>query len=210
MTDAHGPTPERQTPAMRQMAERADTAEAAETADDELVRRAQQGDRAAFAVLYRRHLPRVYRYLLARMGDEQLAQDVTAQCFLAALENLPHFRGHGAFAAWLLGIARHKATDAFRSRRVMLPLESAAHVESSAPAPERIIASRLALEEVVRALGGLAPDRAEALTLRLFGQLEVSEVSAVMGKSEAAVKMLVHRAIQDLRARLGRGSEAEP
>jgi RNA polymerase sigma-70 factor, ECF subfamily len=210
MTDVHGQTPERQTPAMRQMAETADTAETAGAADDELARRAQQGDRAAFAVLYRRHLQRVYRYLLARLGDEHLAQDVTAQSFLAALESLPHYRGQGAFAAWLLGIARNKAADALRGRRVMLPLEAAAHVESSAPAPERIIASRLALEAVVRALGGLAPERAEALTLRIFGQLEVSEVSAVMGKSEAAVKMLVHRAIQDLRVRLGRGSEAEP
>lgn len=76
--------------------------------DAELVRAARQ-DRAAFAALYWRHVPRVYRFLQARLGDAQLAQDATAQIFLAALEGLDGSRGQGPFITWLLTSARHKA-----------------------------------------------------------------------------------------------------
>jgi RNA polymerase sigma-70 factor, ECF subfamily len=203
MTDVHGQLPEGQTAAMGQ------EGDATGEDDDELARRAQQ-DPAAFAALYRRHLNRVYRYLLARLGDVHLAQDVTAQTFLAALESLPSYRRQGTFAAWLLTIARNKAADAFRGRRITVPLETAAQAESTAPSPEAIVASRLELQEVVRALRTVSPERAEALALRFFGGLDAAEVAAAMGKTEAAVKMLVHRAVRDLRERLAYRSEAEP
>jgi RNA polymerase sigma-70 factor, ECF subfamily len=180
-------------------------------ADDELVERALR-DRAAFAELYRRYLPRVYRYALMQTGgDNQQAQDVTAQTFLVALERLESYRRTGTFISWLLTIARHKAADLYRAQRARTPLEEA--VASPEPSPERIVAARLELAQVVRTLRTLAPERAEALALRLFAELTTDEIAAVMGKSEAAVKMLVHRALSDLRERLGSLGdriEAEP
>jgi RNA polymerase sigma-70 factor, ECF subfamily len=182
-------------------------------ADDELVERALR-DRAAFAELYRRYLPRVYRYALVQMGgDTQQAQDVTAQTFLAALEQLATYRRTGAFIAWLLTIARHKAADLYRAQQARAPLEEAATVASPEPSPERIVAAQLELAQVVRTLRTLAPERAQALALRLFAELTTVEIAEVMGKSEAAVKMLVHRAVGDLRERLGSlpdRIEAEP
>lgn len=197
MTDAHGSHPDGQAAATEQMQD-----------DDALARQARQ-DPAAFAELYRRHLPRVYRYLLARLGDVHQAQDVTAQTFLSALENIATYRSRGNFPAWLLGIARNKAVDLYRARRVTVPLEAAAEVESLGPSPEQLAADRLQMEQVARALRALAPDRAEALALRIFSGLSVAEVGTVMGRSEAAVRMLVHRAIRDLRERLAFGIEAE-
>ena len=177
-------------------------------ADDELVERALR-DRAAFGELYRRYLPRVYRYALARTGDVEQAQDVTAQTFLAALEGLASYRRTGTLLAWLLTIARHKAADLARGRRALAPLEQAARLASPEPSPERIVAARLELEQVLRALRTLAPERAEALALRVFSALTTAETAAVLGKSEAAVKMLVHRAVHDLQARLAFRIEAE-
>lgn len=72
-----------------------------------------------------------------------------------------------------------------------------------------MVEQRLRLEQVTRALRGLSPDRAEALSLRVFGGLNTADVSRVMGKSEAAVRMLVHRAVRDLRERLAPVTEAE-
>lgn len=179
-------------------------------ADDELVERALR-HRAAFAELYRRHLPRVYRYALAQSGgDAQQAQDVTAQTFLVALERLDSYRRTGTFISWLLSIARHKAADLYRIQHATAPLEEATAVASLEPTPERIVAARLELAQVLRTLRTLAPDRAEALALRLFAELTVAEIAVVMGKSEAAVKMLVHRAVGDLRERVGYRIEAEP
>lgn len=180
--------------------------------DEELVRRAQEhsDDPAAFAELYRRHLPRVYRYLLARLGDPHLAQDATAQTFLAALEGIGRYRGSGEFRAWLLMIAHNKAMDTYRARRATVPLEAAVEMASPAPSPEQLVATRLQLEEVLQAMRLLSPDRAEALALRIFGGMSVAEVGAAMEKHDAAVKMLVFRALRDLRDRLGVRIEAEP
>lgn len=182
------------------------------TSDEELVRRAQDipDDPAAFAELYRRHLPRVYRYLIARLGDPYLAQDATAQTFLAALEGIGSFRGSGEFRAWLLMIAHNKAMDIFRARRATVPLEAVVDVASPAPSPEQVVTRQLQLEEVLRAMRSLSPDRAEALALRIFGEMSVAEVGAAMEKHDAAVKMLVYRALRDLRERLGIRIEAEP
>src|SRR5260370_27674626 len=111
-----GASPEahRRSPIGRTMADARDTADnSAESeehratpplaADDELVERALR-DRAAFGELYRRYLPRVYRYALARTGDAEQAQDVTAQTFLAALEGLASYRRTGTLLASLLTI----------------------------------------------------------------------------------------------------------
>jgi RNA polymerase sigma-70 factor, ECF subfamily len=179
-------------------------------ADDDALARAAEHDPAAFAELYRRHLNRVYRFALARLGDVHQAQDLTAQTFLAALEGIAGYRGQGAFAAWLLTIARHKLADHFRRSRATLSLEAAIQVVAPGPPPEQLVVARLQLEQVARMLPALAPERAEALALRLFSGLSVAEVAQVMGKGEAAVKMLVHRAVHDLRERLAFSGEMEP
>jgi len=181
--------------------------------DDRMLARDARTDRDAFAQLYRRHADRVYRYLLVRLADQHLAQDVTAQTFLAALERLATYRGEGEFITWLLAIARNKASDALRSRSSTLPLEAAADVESPQPAVDQVVEARIRLDEVARALRTITPERAEALALRVVGGLSAAEAGVVMGKSEAAVKMLVSRAIHDLRERLaftGETGEAEP
>jgi RNA polymerase sigma-70 factor, ECF subfamily len=213
MTDAQGSRSERQSAAMHTGGNDDNDGDAIEAmGDGELVRWAQESpdDPAAFAELYRRHLPRVYRYLLARLGDQHLAQDVTAQTFLAALEGIASYRGSGEFGAWLLMIARNKAADSFRARRATVLLETIAELPSSAPSTEQQVLQRLQVEDVLRVFRTLAPERAEALALRIFCGMSIAEISAAMAKQEAAVKMLVYRALHDLRQRLGYRIEAEP
>jgi len=185
-----------------------DPADTASTSDDDALAQAAIQDTAAFAELYRRHVQRVYRFFLVRFGDAYVAQDLTAQTFLAALEHIAHYQGAGEFRAWLMGIARNKAADHLRGRHSALPLEAAVDVADTTPSPEDIVLAQMQLEQVTHALQVLAPDRAEALALRIFGGLTVVEVSQVMGKSPAAVKMLVHRAVHDLHERLMDQSEA--
>lgn len=166
-----------------------------------LVRQAQT-DLSVFAQLYQRHVKRVYRYLLIRVGNEQDAQDLTSQTFLAAMEGLRSYRGQQQFVAWLLGIARHKVGDQYRHRRPDLLPETADSLPDNDDSPDEVIDRRLEIERVARKLGTIAPDRAEALSLRLFAGLEVAEIAQVMEKNEAAVRMLVFRGLRDLQAQL--------
>ncbi|MFZ5808120.1 MAG: RNA polymerase sigma factor [Chloroflexota bacterium] len=153
----------------------------------------------AFAELYRLYLPQVYRYHLARSGDQSTAQDLTAQTFIAALEGLPGFRGQGSFIAWLMGIARRKLALHYRSLRRHLPLEQADSLPDPADPPDVRVDSRLNLRQLSDALQRLSPDRAEAIRLCVIAELSSAEAALVLGKSQAAVKMLVLRGLRDLR-----------
>ena len=169
--------------------------------DAELARRAAS-DPDAFRELYQRFLPGVYRYHLARTGQVQEAEDLTAQTFLTALEAIHSFRGQGSFAAWLFGIASHKLADHYRRRRPELPLELAEAVHSPNQLPEEAAVQRLEMRRVARALRLLSPERAEALVLVIFGGLSMAEAAQALGKTEAAVKMLIHRGLKELKERL--------
>jgi RNA polymerase sigma-70 factor (ECF subfamily) len=163
----------------------------------------------AFAELYRRHMTRVYRYHIAHVGSIKDAEDLTSQTFMAALEGIRSFRGSGSFAAWILGIASKKRLMFFRSHRLEIPLDEAAHISSLSLPTDKAATQRLQLESVSRALKQISADRAEALILTYFAGLSHPETARLLNKSEAAVKMLVSRGLQDLRERTSLTLEVE-
>ena len=169
--------------------------------DQHLVNRAKK-DPAVFSELYEKHADRVYRYLLSRVGNVPDAQDLTSQTFLTALENMHKFRGDGVFAAWLLSIARHKAMDHFRRQRPQGDMEMAEYIASDDDDPDDVISRKLQTEMITRKLETISPDRAEAIRLRLFGGLAAAEIAKAMDKNEPAVRMLIHRGLQDLQQQL--------
>lgn len=171
--------------------------------DDMTLVQAAKTDMSAFSGLYQRYATQVYRYLLVRVGNVPEAQDLTSQTFMAAMQGLKSYRGQQPFPAWLLGIARHKVADLYRRQRPDVGLEMAEDVAADSDGSlEDAVSRQLALEQVARKMQTLAPDRAEALTLRLFGGLEVPEIAQIMNRNEAAVRMLVFRGLRDLQAQL--------
>lgn len=117
-------------------------------------------------------------------------------------EGIRTFNGQGVFAAWLLGIARRKAVDYYRGNRPDEALELLEDVPNTADTPEVSVEQRLQMEQVMRVMNRISPERAEALALRVFGGLSAAEVGHIMGKNEDAVNTLVYRAMRDLRERL--------
>jgi RNA polymerase sigma-70 factor (ECF subfamily) len=174
----------------------------AELADNDLARLARD-DHDAFEALYRRYVTPIYRYCYARTNNVADAEDLTAQTFLAVTESIDRYRGARNFPAWLFGIARHKCADYHRAAYAAQQ-QSLADIEVADPEPEngeeRLFRYSV-LECVERLLAYLSPDRLEALRLRYWGGLSMREAAAVMQRSEAAFKMLVSRAISDLRER---------
>ena len=163
----------------------------------------------AFAELYRRHVTRVYRYHVAHTGNVKDAEDLTSQTFMAALEGIRSYRGEAPFAAWLMGIASKKRFLFFRGRRPEVPIEAALQIPSPSLPTDKAAMSRLRIESISRALKQISADRAEALILRFFGELSMAETGRVLNNSEAAVKMLVARGLQDLRERTSLALEVE-
>lgn len=166
--------------------------------DDQLAKRALN-DPEALAQLYRRHVDRVYRYLLYRVGNVHDAQDLTSETFTEVVRGLKRYRGNSGFAAWVIKIARYNANDHFRRQRPQVSLESVVTLDSESASPDERLEQQLTLERVFKALLQINPDRAEAVRLRMFGELSTAEVGALMGRNEAAVRMLIHRGIADLK-----------
>jgi RNA polymerase sigma-70 factor (ECF subfamily) len=178
--------------------------------DDLTLARRAAHDPEVFTELYHRYLPGIYRYHMARTGHVQEAEDLTAQTFLTALESIRSYRGKGSFASWLFGIASHKLADHYRHRRIELPLDEAEQLHSPTPLPEETAQQRQELARVAQVLRLISPERAEALVLCLFGGLSLAETAQAVGKSPAAVKMLVHRGLCDLQERLAVHLEVAP
>ena len=176
--------------------------------DDRALVQAARADLRAFNGLYERHVTRVYRYLVVRVGNVADAEDLTSQTFLVAMENLDKYRGERPFLAWLFGIARHKVADKYRRQKPEAALEAANDLADADEAPDTIVSQKLQIEAVAQKLQTLSPDRAEVISLRLFGGLDIPEIARLMQKQEPAVRMLLHRGLQDLQARLNPNQEA--
>ena len=164
----------------------------------------------AFGELYRRHVTRVYRYHMAHTGNVKDAEDLTSQTFMAALESIRSFRGSSSFAAWIFGIAARKKAMFFRGIKPEVPIEAAHHIPSPNLETDQLADQRLRLESITRALKQISPERADAIALCFFSELTYAEAGLALKKSEAAIKMLVARGLQDLHERTSLAFEVEP
>jgi RNA polymerase sigma-70 factor (ECF subfamily) len=154
-------------------------------------------DQAAFRAWYDRTLPRVYRYLLVRCGDEALAEELTQQTFIEAVRHRHQYQGRAEVATWLITIARRKLIDHYR--HVGADHQRALRIAERGGDPTTT-ETRVA---VLDALDRLAPDQRLALTYRYLDQLPVREIADVLGRSEAATASLLARARDAFRVAYG-------
>jgi RNA polymerase sigma-70 factor (ECF subfamily) len=182
---------------------------------------AAQRDPVAFDALYRRYLAQVYSYAFYELGDHHEAEDATERAFLAALANLDRFEerarpsdGDGAstFRVWLFQIARNAVANQRRGRRrhPQAPLEAAALVADPLDL-EGGAAIRDDAAAAWRAVGRLPADRRRALVLRFVEEMSTAEIAGVLGRSEGAVRVLIHRALRTVARDLegGRGGRGD-
>ena len=160
-------------------------------------------DPAAFDGLYLLFADRVFRYLLARIGDPDLAEDITAQVFLRLIEKIGIYRigprdNVAIFSAWLYRLAHNKMVDVLRShkRSQESPLEHAAHVVSGQTM--EAVEEHLDFQRVLQSLKVLNDQQREVTVLRFVEELSIAETAQIMQKSEGAVKALQHRALETL------------
>jgi len=166
-----------------------------------LVHAAQEGDRSAFAQLYDKYVEVVFRYVLFRVGDRELAEDVTSETFLRALRKIATVTYQGRdVGAWFVTIARNLVLDHVKSSRYRLEVATA-EVDDSRPVeigPEQQVLAGATRDALLACVGQLGDDQRECIVLRFLQGLSVAETAAVMDRNEGAVKALQHRAVRRL------------
>lgn len=160
-------------------------------------------DRERFRALWREHAPAVRAYAARRVEDPQSADDVLSETFLVCWRRLGAVPGGGAALPWLYGVARKVLANQRRSRRradrLRARLEAAQAVaaqagDSEAAAAALVAAATARLPELDR----------EVLRLALWEGLDYRQIGAVLGRSENAVAVRMHRARRALRVELDR------
>jgi RNA polymerase sigma-70 factor (ECF subfamily) len=190
-----------------ELAEIARPAKAKSDQDDAELVRAARRDRNAFAALYQRYVERIYRYVYSRVGRKADAEDLTAQVFTEALEGLEGYREQGTFSAWLFTIAHRRVVDHYRRKRPTQPLDQALDTVGEGPNPLAEVVREERLEHLARLIKGLDDEKQELLRLRFAGELTYREIGEIVGRSEGAVKMAVHRLLRRLEEAWGGDDE---
>ncbi len=147
---------------------------------------------AALVELYDVALPHVYGYLLARCGQATLAEDLTAETFLAAVDAVRRDDVASPSIPWLIGVARHKLVDHWR-RQARDERSLRATIDDN-PSPEDPWDVRLEQVRARQTLERLGPHHRAALTLRYVDDLPVANVAALLGRTVHATEALLVRA----------------
>jgi RNA polymerase sigma-70 factor (ECF subfamily) len=181
--------------------------------DRDLVEAARR-DPTRFDALYRKYVAQVYSFAFYELGNHHDAEDVTARTFLSALSALPGFQERGTAAApdaeastfrvWLFRIARNAVANQRRAarRRPTAPLDAAAGLPDAYDL-EGLATSRARARDAMAAVARLPADRRQAIVLRFVDEMTTAEIADILGRSEGAVRVLIHRGLRSVARDLG-------
>ncbi|WP_423409146.1 RNA polymerase sigma factor [Heyndrickxia sp. MSNUG] len=180
--------------------------------DQELIAEVLNGSRASQEVLVRRHYKLVYGFLYRMAGDKELALDLTQETFIKVLNNLSKYRGSAEFKSWVLTIASNHAKDYFKSKahknsRNTYELQDRdAKTEKSVSS---IFEKNEKRKEIKEALDELPDFQREAILLKYYNDLKISEIARVTNATESTVKSRLKQGLGKLKLYLNRGEMDE-
>jgi RNA polymerase sigma-70 factor, ECF subfamily len=173
--------------------------------DGRVIEACQQGDRAAFQLLFETYKDKVFSIAVySSGGDRAVADDVTQQIFLKLFTAIRQFRGDSEFTTWLYRLVVNACLDERRRRRRLLPWgETVAMRNSGEKKPQEKQFARLEVAEAVQAaIGELKPKFRLPIILKYIDGLSYDEIASVMGCSKGTVASRLNRGHSQLAKRL--------
>ena len=172
-----------------------------------LLKRARQFDTDALAQIHDLYYAALFRYIAFRIGDRDLAEDLTSEVFtrfLSALRqrNAPETTLRG----WLYGVAAHVVSDHLRKRYRTKQVELDETIVSGAAGPAELAELAATRADLRQAMTDLTEEQQHVIALRFGQELPIQEVARSIGKTEGAVKQLQARAIAALARKLMPGT----
>ena len=172
----------------------------------ELVVRAQEGDRAAFRVLYEQYRERVHNLVYYSLGPREAVEDVVQTIFIKIYRALPGFRFEAGLSTWIYRITLNECQDRKRRRRAeFVPLEailgSGDELDTGLLPDERH--ERNERQEIVRqAIMDLPPRMRTVVVLKYMEGLSYEEIAEILGCAPGTVASRLNRSLAELEARL--------
>ena len=179
--------------------------------DAELMLRVKDGDGASFGVLLEKHRSSVVHFLYRMVQNSAVAEELAQEVFLRVYRSRATYEPTAKFTTWLFRIATHLALTALRdnkNERLQDRIDDdsseipARQVSDSRPSVEQRMVHQAGLAEVRRAISALPDKQRAAVLMHKYEEMEYSQIAKVLSCSESAVKSLLFRAYEALRARL--------
>ncbi len=170
--------------------------------EDDIVKSAIEGEASAFGLLYKHYQPKIYRFVYLKVGRREEAEDLTHHVFLKAWQNIENFKPRGfPFGSWLYRMARNQVIDSYRTKKTEASIDDidSDSLKSDEEAESSFDLS-LEVQTVRRAILQLKPEHQDVIVMRFIEDLSIKEVADALNRSEGAVKLLQHRAMEKLRA----------
>ncbi len=167
-----------------------------------ILARAKAADPAALGMLYDQYVDKIYAYIYHRVGQADLAEDLTGQVFMRMLEAVRTGKGwQTSFSGWLYRIAHNLVIDHYRrrGRARLVDIEDAAPVHAQSGNPVESSEMQFERQRLRDALRELTEEQSQVIALRFLEDLSIAEVAVIMQKTEGAVKALQYRAVIALR-----------
>ena len=164
-------------------------------------------DRTAFGELYERYVRRIHSYHYYRCSNQADAEDLTARTFIRALAHIHRYTDRGVpFSAWLFRIAHNLLANWHRdnSRRPVSRLDGLIQFAGESADPVEQVEATEAVDEIRNLVKELPPDRQQLIVMKFASRMTNAQVAAVMGRTEGAIKALLHRTITSLRKEFAR------
>ena len=161
------------------------------------IRKAKQGEAASFGILYDYYTPQIYRFIYLKTSSKSEAQDLLHEVFLKAWQNIASYDDRGLpFSSWLYQIARNRVIDYYRTKRDHSDITE---VDLIAAPEVSLLDNKLSLAKVMEAIKQLNEEHQNIIVMRFVNDLSSETIAAALDKSEGAVRLAQHRALNQLK-----------
>ncbi len=179
--------------------------------DAQLMLRVKEGDSASFDLLLERHRSPVVHFLYRMVQNQAVAEELAQEVFLRVYRARASYEPTAKFTTWLFRIATHLALNNLRdgkAEKLQASLDQPQEDSAGREAPDRrptieqTLVAQARLDEVRRAIAALPGKQRAAVLMHKYEEMEYSQIARVLSCSESAIKSLLFRAYETLRARL--------
>jgi len=176
--------------------------------DESLIERYARGDAEAFAILYRRHEMRTWRYLERNVGNRATADELMQEVWFAVATNATRYEPTARFTTWLFRIAHNRMIDSIRASRPQMSLETIGYEADAVVqqltadpniGPLQAAVARDQASALIQAIEQLPSEQREAFLLQIEGDLSVEEIATITNSSYETTKSRLRYARTKLR-----------
>jgi RNA polymerase sigma-70 factor (ECF subfamily) len=161
--------------------------------------KAQKGDQEAFARIYDHFSVRIYRFIFFRVGHKEVAEDVLSDTFVKGWLKINQVNSPIALSAWLYQIAKNNIIDYYRVKKDTVDLSEVEDYLEDAINPVDETSLNMDQKMILKVLKELPIDQQEVIKYKFFEDLENEEIAYILGKTEGAIRVIQHRAINNLK-----------